>query len=134
MSNTKKYPEISFSLKPTLLFFSALAMNLILHELSHAITAYLLHIKSTMYQLFVNPDIEHASRIQNIFIAVSGPFFSLFLGFLSWLFYKTYSDSTIKLFSVYSAVFGISIFLGNLFATSLGGDFHTAASIANVPN
>ena len=101
--------------------------------MSHALAAYSLHIKSTMYQLYVNPDTQHASVIQNIIIAATGPFFSLCLGLVFWLAYQKQSSSSIKMFSLYGAVFGISIFLGNTFATSLGGDFHTVALFINLP-
>jgi hypothetical protein len=130
----KKQPYILFILRPIFAFFSALAINLILHELSHAIAAYLVGVKSTMYQLYVNPDTEHASKQQNIFITATGPIFSLMLGLFSWLLFKKYSVAKRNLFFLYSSIFGISIFLGNLFATSLGGDFHTVADKIGIPN
>jgi hypothetical protein len=133
VKNSNNYNKLLFIFKPSLLFFSALALNLILHELSHALAAYLLHVKSTMYQLYVNPDTEHATLAQNIIIAATGPFFSLCLGLVFWWAYQKQSSSSIKMFSLYGAVFGISIFLGNTFAASLGGDFHIVGLMINLP-
>jgi len=118
--------------KTTLLFFSALAINFILHELSHAVAAYLLGIKSTLFHQYVNPDIAHATKFQRLAIAVTGPVFSLCLGLAFWVNYKMNSTNSARLFSLYAAIFGISIFLGNLFATALGGDFHVAAIILQI--
>lgn len=118
--------------KTTLLFFSALAINFILHELSHAGAAYLLHIKSTLFQQYVNPDIANATKFQNLTITAVGPIFSLCLGLAFWTNYKMNSTNSVRLFSLYAAIFGISIFLGNLFATALGGDFHVAAIILQI--
>lgn len=118
--------------KAILLFFSALAINFILHELSHAVAAYLLHIKSTLFQQYVNPDTAHATKFQNLTITAVGPIFSLCLGLAFWAYYKLNSTNSARLFSLYAAIFGVSIFLGNLFATALGGDFHTAAIILQI--
>src|SRR5689334_4269549 len=123
---------MQYAFKPVLLFFLALVLNLILHELSHALIAYGFGIHSTMHQLSVSFDHGTASPTQNVIISITGPIFSLCLGMLSWLVYPKISTSSIKLFALYCAIFGVSIFLGNLFATMLGGDFHVAARALNV--
>ena len=132
MANANNQSKAILIFKPTLLFFSALVTNFILHELSHAIAAYLLHIKSSMYQLYVNPDSAHASLSQNIIIAATGPVFSLCLGLLFWWVYKKQSFSSIKLFSLYGAITGVNIFFGNVFATSFAGDFHNVELFINL--
>ena len=132
MANANNKSKAILIFKPTSLFFSALVTNFILHELSHAIAAYLLHIKSSMYQLYVNPDSAHANLSLNIIIAATGPVFSLCLGLLFWWIYKKQSFSSIKLFSLYGAITGINIFFGNVFATSFAGDFHNVELFINL--
>jgi hypothetical protein len=134
MVTSETFRQTKFIVKLTLLFFSARALNTILHELSHALTAYCLHIRSTMFHLFVNPDTSHATPQEIVLIAAVGPVFSLCLGILSWIVYRKSRASTLKLLMLYSATFGISIFLGNLFSTAFGGDFNTVARAANIPS
>lgn len=121
------FTHVGYTLKPALLFFLALVLNLILHELSHAVIAYGFGISSTLHQLSVTFDHNAASRTQNIIIAVTGPIFSLCLGVLSALVYRRIAQSSVKLFALYCTIFGVSIFSGNLFAITMGGDFHVAA-------
>ena len=128
----KNFTKIGYAFKPVLLFFMALVLNLILHELSHALIAYRLGINSVMHQLSVSFDHNTASSVQNIIISVTGPVFSLCLGMLCWLAYWKISNTSIKLFVLYCAIFGVSIFSGNLFAIALGGDFHLAAKALSI--
>src|SRR5688572_19146307 len=97
------FTTIGYAFKPVLLFFLALVLNLILHELSHALIAYWFGINSTMHQLSVSFDHNTASVTQNIIISVTGPIFSLCLGVLFWLVYWKISHSSIKLFALYCA-------------------------------
>jgi hypothetical protein len=132
-SSGKSSAGILFVLKLVLLFFSAHAVNTILHELSHALMACALGIRSTMFHLFVNPDLAHARQTEIILVAAIGPIFSLGLGTLSWVAYRKSRTLTLKLLMLYSATFGISIFLGNLFSTAFAGDFNAVANAAGIP-
>lgn len=124
--------NVRYIFKPILLFFAALVINFTLHELAHALAAYLLGIKSVMHQLSVSFDRDAANRTQQIIIALTGPIFSLCLGLSFLLVYRNISSASAKLFALYGSIFGVSIFLGNLFATSLGGDLHLVAKALNL--
>jgi hypothetical protein len=110
-------------LRATLLFFSANVLNLTLHELSHAVTAYFLKVPATLFHFYVDINQNEATESQRIIIALVGPVFSLFVGVLFWILFKRSTSVNAKLFSLYAAILGINIFFGNLFSTAMVGDF-----------
>jgi len=120
-TNQLIHPKIF--IKATLLFFSANALNLSSHELSHALTAYFFRVPATLFHFYVDINQAEATISERMIIAMIGPVFSLCLGILSWTFYLKNSALTTRLFLLYSAVVGISIFFGNLFSTAFAGDF-----------
>lgn len=64
-------------------FFSAYALNIVLHELAHAVAAYELGIRATAYHYFANIDLAAGAR-RRIIVAAAGPLFSLGLGLTCW--------------------------------------------------
>jgi hypothetical protein len=120
-------------IKTILLFFSANALNLSLHELAHSITAWLLNVPSTLFHFYVDIDQNEATVSDQVIIAASGPVFSLLAGGSSWIFYKRSNTVTAKLFLFYAAIFGISTFFGNLFSTALAGDFSKVTLLLHFP-
>jgi hypothetical protein len=114
-------------LRPTLLFFTAYAINTSAHEAAHALAAYFLGIRSTLFHFYVTPYFTNDDPTPRVLIAVAGPLFSLAFGLVCWLIYGKK-----RLPCLYLAILAISIFLGNLFSTSFAGDFGTAATILNV--
>jgi hypothetical protein len=115
------------------LFFSAYLINNTLHELSHALTAYVLGVPSTLYHFYVDVDRAHAGAAQQAWIGVAGPLCSLLVGTACWLVYTRARATSRALPFLYLATFGISMFLGNLFSASFVGDFSRAATALNVP-
>ena len=129
----QRHQKLNSFLKPTLLFFSAYVINISMHELAHALTAYSFGINSTLYHFYVDLNRDNGTAVQRIFIALAGPIFSLCLGILFWMAYRKSTHPSLKLFFLYSATFGISIILGNIFSTSLAGDISTTARLLNIP-
>jgi hypothetical protein len=119
--------------KTILLFFSANALTLSLHELAHAFTAWLLKVPSTLFQFYADIDQNEATISDQVIIAASGPLFSLLAGGSSWIFYKRSNTITAKLFLFYAAIVGISTFFGNLFSTALAGDSSKVTRLLHFP-
>jgi len=119
-------------IRTTLLFFTAYALNTEVHEVAHALMAYSLGIRSTLFHYYVDPDFTSVDPMPRVLVAIAGPVFSLVFGLLCWLIYHKIRQRTSKLSWLYLAIFGISIFLGNLFLASFVGDFGTAATLLNV--
>jgi len=124
------YPKIF--IKATLLFFSANILNLSLHELTHAVTAWLLKVPATLFHLYVDINQNRATTSDQVIIALAGPVFSLFAGVLCWTLYKKSATATGRLFLFYAAMLGISIFFGNLFSTAFAGDFHKLTQLLDL--
>jgi hypothetical protein len=102
------------------------------HEFAHALTAYSLGLRSTLFHYYTNIDFTSPDPSPRVLIAMAGPVFSLIFGLVCWLVYRKTRLKPAKLPWLYLAILGISIFLGNLFAASFAGDFGTAATILNV--
>jgi hypothetical protein len=115
------------------LFFSAYLINNTLHELSHALTAYVLGVPSTLYPFYVDVERVHASAAQQAWIGAAGPLCSLIVGAACWLVYTRARTTSRALPFLYLATFGVSMFLGNLFSASFVGDFSRAATALNLP-
>jgi hypothetical protein len=62
------------------LFFSTYLINNTPHELSHALTAYVLGVPSTLYPFYVDVERVHASAAQQAWIGAAGPLCSLIVG------------------------------------------------------
>jgi hypothetical protein len=123
---------VTVPLRTTLLFFTAYALNTTAHEFAHAIAAYSLGLRSTLFHFYTNIDFADTEPTPRILVAIAGPLFSLVFGLVCWLVYRKTRLKPSKLPWLYLAILGISIFLGNLFSASFAGDFGTAAMILNI--
>jgi len=119
-------------LRTTILFFTGYTLNTTAHELAHALTAYSLGLRSTLFQFYTNVDFTGPDPDPRVLVAVAGPLFSLVFGLVCWLVYRKIRLNASKLSWLYLAIFGIGIFFGNIFSISFAGDFGTAATLLNV--
>jgi hypothetical protein len=123
---------VTVPLRTTVLFFTAYALNTTAHEFAHALTAYSLGLRSTIFHYYTHVDFTGTEPSPRVLVAIAGPVFSLIFGLTCWLVYRKTRFKPSKLPWLYLAILGISIFSGNLFAASFTGDFGTAATILNV--
>jgi hypothetical protein len=107
----------------------------ILHEFTHAIVAYALGVRSTLFSYFADLTLTSAQGAipQGAFIGVAGPLFCLVLGVLGWFAFRRVRNSEAGLPLLYFTVFGIGTFAGNSMSISLVGDFSTAAVALGLP-
>jgi hypothetical protein len=106
---------------------AAFALNVTPHEAAHATASYMLGFSSTLYQMWVNPDVATATSRQAVVIAIAGPVFSLTVGVISWLFYRQrYSRKPAGLLFLMLAISGFYLFLGPVAAATFGGDINVA--------
>ncbi len=110
-------------LRPIVLFAAAYTIIGILHELAHALTAYALHVPSTLFHLYVSLEPGAGDLNQRAIIRAAGPVFCLCLGLVSWFGYKKAESSRPALPLLYLAWFGVVTFFGNLMGTPFVGDF-----------
>lgn len=122
-----------WGLRPILLFAAAYTIVGILHELAHALTAYSLHVPSTLFHLGVTLDRAHGTLNERAVIGVAGPLFTFAVGLLCLVAYKKAHDSRLGLPPLYLAMFGMGTFFGNLMSASFVGDFSRAALALQVP-
>jgi hypothetical protein len=122
-----------FILRPTLLFVAAYMLTMTLHEITHALVAYLLGFSSTVFQLWVAPDTAYASGAQRALIALAGPIFNLALGTLGWIGYLRRPDGPSGLALLMLGIMGIYSFLGPLVGAALGGDVNIALRALQMP-
>ena len=117
----------------TLLFFSAYVIVTSLHELSHAVTGYLLGFPSTLHHFYVDIDWSELTVEQRALVGVVGPLFSLVFGFACWVLYRHARGAARELPLLLLAAFGVGTFFGNLLSTSFVGDFSAAARASGLP-
>ena len=121
-------------LRLVLAFFSAYGLNIALHECAHALMAYFLGLPSTLFHFYVHIDYASGGIRARVLCAIAGPLFSLGLGVALWVLYRRFQARPEGLLFLYFSIVGTSIFLGNLFSTSLvEGDFGVAATQLNLP-
>jgi len=114
-------------LRPIVLFAATYAGVGALHELAHALTAYVLGVPSTLFHLYVHLEPGDGNLDQRAIIRAAGPVFCLGLGLVCWLLYKTAKHSRASLPLLYLAWFGVVTFFGNLMSTPFVGDFSDMA-------
>lgn len=115
------------------LFFLGYSVNLILHELSHALAAFALQVPSTLFHSYADIDDTQASLSQRAILRTAGPVFNLVFAGLSWFLYKKYRDRSFDVLLLYLSLYGISFFLGNLSSISFVGDFNGVADLVGLP-
>ena len=119
--------------RATILFFAAYSLNLTLHELAHALAAYALGVHATLFHFYVDIPQEHATMTQRMWIGVVGPCASLIVGLVCWLVSRSLRGRPHELTFLYLGVFGVSIFLGNLFSVAFVGDFSRVTREFEIP-
>lgn len=125
---------MKISLRLVLAFFAAYGLNTALHECAHALMAHFLGLPATLFHFYVNIDYPSGENRTRVLCAIAGPLFSLGFAALCWVLYKTFQTRPEALLLLYCSILGTSVFLGNLFSTSLvAGDFGVAATQLNLP-
>jgi hypothetical protein len=116
-------------------WFSAASMvTTIVHEVTHACTAFAFGVRSTLFNYWADLDLTPAQAASNLpaLIRIAGPTICLVLGVLSWLVLKRSRGTAGEIPLIYFAVFGIGTFFGNLMSTAFVGDFSAAAVALNL--
>jgi hypothetical protein len=126
---------VKVPLRLAVAFFAAYSVNTGLHECAHALMAHFLGLRATLFHFYVNIDYPTDDSRSRILCATAGPLFSLGFGVLCWILYRRFRARWDALLFLYSSILAASIFLGNLFSTSLvAGDFGTTAAKLNLPS
>ena len=125
----------SWILRPIVWFAAASMVTTTLHELAHAVVAYALGVRSTLYNYSVDLDLTQAQADSSApaIIGVAGPLFCLGLGTSAWVAYRRMRGSAAGLPLLYFSVFGIGTFFGNLLSTPFVGDFSAIAIALQLP-
>jgi hypothetical protein len=107
----------------------------IVHELAHAMLAYALGVRSTLFSYFVDLELTpaQAANYQGAIIGVAGPLIGLLLGMFAWLAFRRVRDSGAGLPLVYFTIFGVGTFFGNLMSIAFIGDFSAVARTLGLP-
>jgi len=122
-------------LRPIVWFATASMATTVFHELTHAVVAYALGVRSTLHNYLVHLDLTPEQAATNIpaIIGVAGPSLCLVLGFVAWIGFKRARGSAAELPLLFVAVFGAATFFGNLVSASFVGDFSRAAIALHLP-
>lgn len=122
-------------LRPIVWFAAASIVTTILHELTHACTAYLLGVSSTLFNYSSDLDLTPAQAATNLpaIIAVSGPMLCLIVGIVCRPALTRARGSAAELPLLYLTVFGIGTFMGNLMSASFVGDFSRVSEALSLP-
>ena len=122
-------------LRPSLCFAVASMAVTILHEFTHACTAWSLGVASTLYGYFADLDLTPAQAATSlpVVIQVSGPLVCLVQGLLAGYTYLRTRNERARLMLLYLSVFGVGTFCGNLMSAAFIGDFSAAAIALGVP-
>jgi len=101
----------------------------ILHELAHACVAFILGVRSTLFNYSADLDLTPAQAATNLpaLIRIAGPVFCLAFGMLSFFAFKQARSSRVQIPLLYFSAFGIGTFFGNLMSTAFVGDFSAVA-------
>lgn len=123
----------AWALRPIVLFAAAYTIIGILHECAHALTAYALKVRSTLFHLYVQLDRADGTLNERAVIRLAGPLFCLGVGLVCWFAYRKAKGSRAELLLLYLAWFGIGTFFGNLISTPFVGDFSSLALAFQAP-
>jgi len=120
-------------LRSIVLFAATYTIVTVLHELTHALTAYALHIPSRVFHFAANIDRTQGSINQRAVIAFAGPLLAFVVGVVSWVAYLRTPSSRLGLLFLYLVMFGAGTFFGNLISTAFVGDFSRVALALQLP-
>lgn len=121
------------SFRPVILFAVSYIIITIIHESTHALTAYALGVPFTLFHFAVDVARDRGTLVQHAAIGVAGPLCALIVGLICWFFYRRSRGSRSELLLLYLAVFGVSTFFGNLMSAAFVGDFSRAAMALRLP-
>jgi len=117
----------SWGLRPIVLFATTHTIVTILHEFTHALTAYVFHVPATLFHFAANIDRTRRTLNQLAIIAMAGPTLALCIGLIGWVAYRRNRNSRLGLPLLYLVMFGVGTFFGNLMSTAFVGDFSSVA-------
>ena len=122
-------------LRPVVWFAAASMLTTILHEFTHACTAYALGVRSTLFNYSVDLDMTQAQAAghERALIAIAGPLCCLAFGTVAWIAFRRTRDSAAALPLLYLSVFGVATFFGNAMSTAFAGDFSFVAIALRLP-
>jgi len=120
-------------LRPIVLFVAAYTIIGVLHEVAHALTAYVLGVPFTIFHLYVHLEPTEGDFDRVAVIRAAGPVFCLVFGLACWLAYKKANGSRAPLPLLYLAWFGVVTFFGNTMGTAAVGDFSALAITFGLP-
>jgi|GEM_PF-1146240 len=123
----------SWGLRPIVLFASTYIIVTILHELTHALTAYAFRVPSTLFHFAADINRAHGSINQRAIIALAGPLLALVNGIVSFVAYIRTRNSRLGLPLLYLIMFGAGTFFGNLISIAFVGDFSRVAFALQLP-
>lgn len=119
------------------LYVAAYLVTILLHELGHAITSWLLGGQPILYNTSVQNTTPNLSAATLVRIAMAGPLVSLGqgLGLLAYV-HQTHRPGIGRLFLLYLGIFGLMNFLGYLMIAPLvpGGDTGQVVALLHVPH
>lgn len=122
-------------LRATVWFTTASILTTILHESAHAVTAFALGVRSTLFSYFVDLDFTEPQMNSGLpaIIGLAGPTFCLAFGIVSWSAFRGARGSAAELPWLYLSAFGVSTFFGNMMSMSFVGDFSRVAVDLHLP-
>ena len=125
--------QTAWFFRPIILFATAYIINLSLHELAHALTAYALDVPFAVFHFAVRLAGDRGTPMEQVAIAVAGPLCALIIGLVCWFFYRRAKRSRSELMLLYLATFGVGTFFGNLMSSAFVGDFSIVSGILRLP-
>lgn len=127
---------LRLALQAICLYVAAYLVTILLHELGHALTSWLLGGRPILYNTSVQNTTPALSVAVRVRIALAGPLVSLGqgIGLLAYV-RRTHRGGPGRLFMLYLAVFGLMNFLGYLMIAPLvpGGDTGQVVALLHVP-
>src|SRR5215510_1091019 len=109
--------------RPVIVLATAYIIITVIHESTHALTAYGLNVPFTLYHFAVNLTRDRGTLTERAAIGVAGPLCALLAGLICWFFYRRARGSRPELLLLYLTTFGVGTFFGNLISTTFVGDF-----------
>ncbi len=138
----------AWSLRPLVLLPAAYLIVSIVHESAHALTAYALNIRFTLFHFAVNLVPDSGTLMEYAAVGVAGPLCALIVGLVCWFAYRKamrsrsqlekpssgLQQSRSALLLLYLVTFGVGTFFGNLMSAPFArADFNRAAVALSLP-
>lgn len=100
--------SVNWILRPVAWFATASLLTTILHELTHALVAYSIGVRLTLFNYSVDLDLTPAQAASSAraLIGVSGPLACFALGVVAWLAFRRARGSAAELPMLYLSVLG----------------------------